>query len=105
MPNAVTRIAAAAPQAAAIHFESQFAFETDCWDTHDAMNSGAPGFILLDVRSPALFGKGHVPGAVNLPHGKIIASRMNIQSRRCSSPIARDLTATVRREGPLALRA
>jgi rhodanese-related sulfurtransferase len=40
------------------------------------MNSGAPGFVLLDVRSPALFDKGHVPGAVNLPHGKIIASRM-----------------------------
>jgi rhodanese-related sulfurtransferase len=77
MPNAVTQIAAAPPPTAAAHFESQFTFETDCWDTHDAMNGGAPGFILLDVRSAALFEKGHIPGAVNLPHGKIIASRMS----------------------------
>ena len=33
--------------------------------------------MLLDVRSPALFATGHVPGATNLPHGKIIASRMD----------------------------
>lgn len=77
MPNAVTQIAAAAPDIAARHFEALFSFETDCWDTHEAMHSGAPGFVLLDVRSPALFDAGHVPGAVNLPHGKIIASRMN----------------------------
>jgi rhodanese-related sulfurtransferase len=77
MPNAVTQITAASAQAAANHFESQFTFETDCWDTHDAMSRAAPGFILLDVRSPALFGKGHIPGAVNLPHGKIIASKMS----------------------------
>jgi rhodanese-related sulfurtransferase len=32
--------------------------------------------VLLDVRSPALYEKGHVAGAVNLPHGKIVASRM-----------------------------
>jgi len=77
MSNAVTQVAAAPPQIAAAHFESQLAFETDCWDTHEAMISGAPGFILLDVRSPADFGTGHVQGAVNLPHGKIIASRMS----------------------------
>jgi rhodanese-related sulfurtransferase len=81
MPNAVTQIAAAPPEAAAAHFESQFTFETDCWDTHDAMQRGAPGFILLDVRSPSLFDEGHVPGAVNLPHGKIIASRMSDYSK------------------------
>jgi rhodanese-related sulfurtransferase len=81
MPNAVTQIAAAPPEAAAAHFESQFTFESDCWDTHDAMQRGAPGFILLDVRSPSLFDKGHVPGAVNLPHGKIIASRMSDYSK------------------------
>ena len=35
------------------------------------MVSGGPGFVLLDVRSPALFAEGHAPGAINLPHGKI----------------------------------
>ncbi len=76
MPNAVTQIAAAGPTQAAAHFEAQFTFETDCWDTHDAMNSGAPGFVLLDVRSPTLFEQGHIPGALNLPHGKITATKM-----------------------------
>jgi rhodanese-related sulfurtransferase len=77
MPNAVTHIPAAHPEQSAAHFEAQFTFETDCWDTLDALSGGSPGFILLDVRGPALFAKGHVPGAVNLPHAKIIASKMN----------------------------
>ena len=47
MPNAVTWIAAARPDEAIAHFEEQFKFETDCWDTHDALKSGAPGFVLL----------------------------------------------------------
>jgi rhodanese-related sulfurtransferase len=92
MPNAVTQIAAAAAEIAVRHFESQFTFATDCWDTHEAMQSGEPGFILLDVRHPRLFDNGHVPGAVNLPHGKIIASRMSAYPRDtlfvayCSGP-------------------
>jgi rhodanese-related sulfurtransferase len=76
MSNAVTQIAAAHPKQAAAHFEAQFTFETDCWDTHDALRSGSPGFVLLDVRSPALFAKGHVPGSLNLPHAKIIESKL-----------------------------
>jgi rhodanese-related sulfurtransferase len=76
MPNSVTAVPAASSPAALAHFESAFAFETDCWDTHDALTSGDPGFVLLDVRSPALFAQGHVPGAVNLPQGKIIASKL-----------------------------
>jgi rhodanese-related sulfurtransferase len=41
------------------------------------LKRGSPGFVLLDVRSPALFARGHVPGAVNLPHAKIIASKLS----------------------------
>jgi rhodanese-related sulfurtransferase len=81
MPNAVTLVPAASPDAAVQHFESELAFETDCWDTHEAMRSPDPGFVLLDVRSPAMFEQHHVPGAINLPHGKIIASRMNSYPR------------------------
>lgn len=77
MPNAVTLIPAATPDVAVQHFESELTFETDCWDTHESMLSPNPGFVLLDVRSPALFEKGHVAGAINLPHGKIVASRMS----------------------------
>lgn len=76
MHNAVIAVSAAPSEEALAHFESQFRFETDCRDTHDAMRSPDPGFVLLDARSPAAYAKGHVPGAINVPHGKIIASRM-----------------------------
>jgi rhodanese-related sulfurtransferase len=76
MSNAVTQVPAAAPEAAVAHFAAEFTFQTDCWDVHEAMQSDAPGFILVDVRSPASFARGHVPGAINIPHGKLIESRL-----------------------------
>ncbi len=75
MKTAVSAIPAAASDLARQHFAQEFTFETDCWDVHDALSKGAD-FVLLDVRGPALFAKGHVKGAINLPHGKIIASKM-----------------------------
>jgi rhodanese-related sulfurtransferase len=57
---------------AAAHFESLLRFETDCWDVHDALERRLPGFVILDVRSPESFATGHVPGAVHLPHGRLI---------------------------------
>lgn len=69
--NPVTDIPAAASSDALAHFESLLSFETDCWDVHEAITRGDPGFVLLDVRSRELFALAHVPGAVNLPHGRI----------------------------------
>ncbi|WP_149357374.1 rhodanese-like domain-containing protein [Comamonas testosteroni] len=71
----VTAIPAAKPPIAIAHFAAEFSFETDCWDVHDGLLKG-PDFVLLDVRSPALFSLGHVPGAINLPHGKIVESKL-----------------------------
>jgi rhodanese-related sulfurtransferase len=76
MANAVTATPAASPSVAAEHFAAQFTFETDCWDVHEALRSNAPEFVLLDVRGATLFEKGHVSGAINLPHAKIVASKM-----------------------------
>lgn len=67
----ITDIPAALPERALAHFESLFEFETDCADVHAALDAGHDGFVVLDVRSPQLFAAGHVPGAVNLPHGRI----------------------------------
>lgn len=75
MPTAVTAVPPAPSAAAREHFAAGFAFETDCWDVHDALSRG-PDFVLLDVRGPALFAAGHVPGAVNLPQGKIVRSAL-----------------------------
>lgn len=76
MPNAVTQVPAAASADAVAHFEAEFTFETDCWDVNDAMRSGSPDFVLVDVRSHEAFARGHVPGAISIPHGKLIASRL-----------------------------
>ncbi|WP_176058320.1 rhodanese-like domain-containing protein [Paraburkholderia sp. BCC1876] len=74
--NAVTAVPAADSAVALAHFRATLQFETDCSDIAGALASGAPGFVLLDVRGPALFAKGHVPGALNLPHGKIVESKL-----------------------------
>ena len=77
MPTAVSQFPAAPSAAALAHFEALMAFETDCSDVHHALADAAGAdFVLLDVRSPSLFAAGHLPGAVNLPHGKIIERTM-----------------------------
>jgi rhodanese-related sulfurtransferase len=75
MTNPVTAIAFAEPESATAHFKRRLGYETDCSDVHEAMKQD-PGFILVDVRSPALFASGHVPGAVNIPHRTMTAERM-----------------------------
>lgn len=74
---AVTAVPAAPCAEAAAHFSGLLRLETDCWDVHTAMQRPEPGFLLLDVRSPELFAAGHVPGAVNLPHGRIVARTLH----------------------------
>ena len=76
MTTSVTRVPAAAPTEAARHFETRLAFETDCWDVHEAMKSMERDFVLVDVRSPAMYAKAHVPGAINIPHGKMTEGYM-----------------------------
>jgi len=67
----VSEVEAAHPSDVLRHFEQLLTLETDCWDVYEAMKNGNHDFVLLDVRSPQLFQTGHIPGAVNLPHGRI----------------------------------
>lgn len=77
MSSPVSEIPAAPASAASEHFSAKLTFETDCWDVHESLKAERPDFVLLDVRSPALFAQGHVPRSLNLPHGKITESRMS----------------------------
>ncbi|MFS2005749.1 rhodanese-like domain-containing protein [Duganella sp. CT11-25] len=72
----VSAIPAAASAAALARFEASFAYETDCWDVHDALSGGQQDFVLLDVRGTEKYAAGHVPGALDLAHRKIIGSRL-----------------------------
>ena len=62
------------PFDAAAHFARRLAVETDVSDVHAALESGRPGFVLVDSRSEESWAQGHVPGAVHLP-GREIAAR------------------------------
>lgn len=73
--TAVTAIDPAASSEALAHFEAALRFETDCWDVHDALSHGAD-FVLLDVRSAELYARGHVPGAIHWPHGKLTEGKL-----------------------------
>ena len=59
---------------AAAHFAHRLAVETDVSDVAAALDSGRPGFVLLDSRSAEAWTQGHVLGAVHLP-GRRIADR------------------------------
>lgn len=76
MPSFVSETPAAAPEATAAFYARKLAFETDCWDVNASLAAGKADFVLLDVRSPAMFAASHIPGAINLPHGKMTAHRM-----------------------------
>ena len=69
--NPVTNVPPADVETAANHFRRLLSLETDCWDVHVALESGHPGFVLLDVRGRDSFEQGHIAGAVHLPWAKI----------------------------------
>jgi len=72
----VTQVAAAHSVAALAHFSALLEFETDCWDVHEALTNGKQDFVLLDVRNASLYAQGHIPGAMHLPHGKIVPAKL-----------------------------
>ncbi len=76
MSNAVTEVPPAAAEAVAARYARRLAFETDCADVASALRGGAADFVLVDVRAPALYAGGHVPGAMNLPRGKMTPRRL-----------------------------
>jgi rhodanese-related sulfurtransferase len=76
MATVVQQVKAAEPARALAHFEAQLAFETDCSDVWYATRHEQKDFVLLDVRSPALYAAGHVPGAINIPTRQIMEQRL-----------------------------
>ncbi len=74
--NLVVQVPTAPPPEALAHFEAKFAHETDCWDVHATEELEDRGFVLVDVRSKEAFDKGHLPGAVNIPHWTLTPDRL-----------------------------
>jgi rhodanese-related sulfurtransferase len=55
-------------------FSARLAMQIDVSDTHAALESGAPGFVLIDSRSDESWEQAHIPGALHLPR-RLIAER------------------------------
>jgi rhodanese-related sulfurtransferase len=71
--SVVSAVAAAAPDTAHAHFAARLAVETDAADVAAALAAGERDFVLVDARSRAAYERGHLPGAVSIPHAEISA--------------------------------
>ena len=76
MTSPVSAVPAAPSDKALAYFGAAFAYETDCADVHAGLDIDQPDFVLVDVRSPALYAAGHVPGALNMPHAKLVEIKL-----------------------------
>ncbi|WP_339545215.1 rhodanese-like domain-containing protein [Pseudomonas sp. RA_35y_Pfl2_P32] len=74
--TSLVRSMPAAPCAVALmHFSNRLTFETDCSDVFSSQEAGEVDFVLVDVRGPMAYQRGHVPGAINMP-GRLITARL-----------------------------
>jgi rhodanese-related sulfurtransferase len=62
------------PSAANNHFRSKLSFETDPSDVYQDITNKVVGILVVDARTPDAYARGHVPGAINLPHRIIDSS-------------------------------
>jgi len=59
------------PAVAHNHFLSKLSFETDPSDVHHDIAGKISGIVVIDARTPEPYARGHVPGAINMPHRTI----------------------------------
>jgi len=52
------------------YFESELAFTTNPYGAKSVVDGKRENTIIIDVRSAESFAKGHIPGAINIPHEK-----------------------------------
>jgi len=55
------------PARALAYFEDQLAFTTGPVELDRWIRTGEDNLVVVDVREPADFAKGHIPGAINIP--------------------------------------
>lgn len=53
------------------HLEFQLSAYTDPADVFHDLQEGVKGFVVVDARNARAYERGHVPGAISLPHGQM----------------------------------
>jgi rhodanese-related sulfurtransferase len=72
-PGPALRTPPATPAEAAAFFAARLACQADVSDVRASLDSGSPGFTLIDSRATAGWEQGHLPGALHLPNADIPA--------------------------------
>ncbi len=67
----VSAVQPADPRSALDHFARRLAVETDAADVASALAAGERDFVVVDARSSEAYARGHLPGAVSMPHAEI----------------------------------
>ncbi|WP_062208070.1 rhodanese-like domain-containing protein [Streptomyces sp. NBRC 109706] len=80
-PSAPLRIPPAPPAEAAAFFAARLTHQADVSDVHAALESGRPGFVLVDSRATSAWRRARVPGALNLPTAEIPERAGNLIDR------------------------
>lgn len=68
----------APPDEASAYFAARLRYQADVSDVHASMESGSPGFVLIDSRGSDAWAQGRIPGAVHLPTADIPARALNL---------------------------
>lgn len=75
MAHPVSQVLAFAPASPAQTAEfmlHKLSFHADAWDVAEDLRAGVAELVVIDTRSEALYAKGHVPGAINFPHRRML---------------------------------
>jgi rhodanese-related sulfurtransferase len=59
------------PAVAHNHFLSKLSFESDPSDVYHDITGEISEIVVIDARTPETYARGHVPGAINMPHRTI----------------------------------
>ena len=55
------------------YYQAKLQYEIDPWDLNEALGRG-DRIVLVDTRSPEVYGRSHIPGAMNIPHRTMSAA-------------------------------
>ena len=58
------------PASAKAYFESKLAFTTGPVELEKWIKTGEDNLVVVDVRDPEDYAKGHIPGAINIPKAR-----------------------------------